>query len=88
MALARELLSGIPDRHPSAREAELFQLSCLSGRIAGCLEDVRRQQEPSADRATCRRRADLDQVLALAAERSQRLWDLAMRRLRGLGLRA
>jgi hypothetical protein len=88
LALARQLLSGIPDRHPSAREAELFQLSCLSGRIAGCLEDVRRQQEPSADLATCRRRADLDQVIALAAERSQRLWELALRRLRGLGLRA
>jgi hypothetical protein len=88
VARARQLLGGIPDRHPSARETELFQLSCLSGRIAACLEDVRRQQEPSADLATCGRRADLSQVTALAAERSQRLWEQAVRRLRGSGLRA
>ena len=88
LALASKLLDGIPDRPATARETELFQLSCLAGRIAGCLEEMRRQQEPSADRAVCRRRTDLHQVAALAAERSQRLWDLAVRRLRGSDLRA
>jgi hypothetical protein len=85
---ASKLLAGIPDPPALARETELFQLSCLAGRIAGCLEEVRRQQEPSADPATCRRRIDLHQVTALAAERSQRLWDLALRRLRGSDLRS
>jgi hypothetical protein len=88
LAPASKLLGGIPDRPASARETELFQLSCLAGRIAGCLEEVGRQQEPSADPAVSRRRIDLNQVAALAAERSQRLWDLAVRRLRGSDLRA
>jgi len=88
LALAAKLLGGIPDRPVLARETDLFQLSCLAGRIAGCLEEVRRQQEPSADPAVCRRRIDLNQVAALAAERSQRLWDLAVHRLRGSDLRA
>jgi hypothetical protein len=80
---AGQLLGAIPDRPRSAGETELFQLSCLAGRIAGCLEEVRRLQEPSADPAVCHRRIGLDKVTALAAERSQRLWDLAVRRLRG-----
>jgi len=84
---ASQLLGEIPDCPRSASETELFQLSCLAGRMAGCLEEVHRLQEPSADPAVCRRRTGLDQVAALAAQRSQRLWDLAVRRLRGSDLR-
>src|ERR1035437_9528411 len=85
---ARQLLGEIPDCPRSASETELFQLSCLAGRIAGCLEELHRLQEPSADPAVCRRRTGLDQVTTLAAERAQRLWDLAVRRLRGSDLLA
>jgi hypothetical protein len=88
LAPAGQLLGEIPDCPRSASETELFQLSCLAGRIAGCLEELHRLQEPSADPAVCRRRTGLDQVTTLAAERSQRLWDLAVRRLRGSDLLA
>ncbi|MGD0686378.1 MAG: hypothetical protein ABSA03_14840 [Streptosporangiaceae bacterium] len=86
LAQADALLGQIPDRPVSAREAELFQLSCLAGRIAGCLEDVRRQQEPADSPAARRRRIDIGRVTVLAAERSQRLWELAVCRLRGAPL--
>lgn len=88
LALARTLLGRIPDRPASASEADLFQLSCLAGRVAGCLEEIRRQQGPSADTDVCRRRIELSQVAALAAERSQRLRDLALCCLRGWSLPA
>ena len=83
---ASQLLGEVPDCPRSASETELFQLSCLAGRMAGCLEELHRLQEPSADPAVCRRRIGLDQVAALSAQRSQRLWDLAVHRLRGSDL--
>ena len=88
LAQADALLGQIPDRPVSARETELFQLSCLAGRIAGCLEEVRRQQEPAESPAACRRLIDISRVTVLAAERSQRLWELAVCRLRGTALPA